>query len=77
MWLWFSINSSRDRILVNAISLHSKEVISVKSVNDQMEPVETRLGFHTHADISCAGSDGKILEIIEGTTSIVQPFKDS
>ena len=22
-----------------------------------MEPVETRLGFDTHADVSCAGSD--------------------
>ena len=59
MWLWFSINSSRDRILVNAISLHSKEVILVKSVNDQMEPVETRLGFDAHADVSCARSDVK------------------
>ena len=77
MWLWFFYKQFKKRILVNAISLHSKEVISVKSVNDQMEPAETRLGFGTHADVSCAGSDGEILEIIEGKTSIVQPFNDS
>ena len=71
MWLWFFYKQFNRRILVNAISLHSKKVISVKSVNDQMEPVETRLGFDTHADVSCAGSDGEILEIIEGKTSIV------
>ena len=34
-------------------------------MNDQIEPVETRLRFDTHADVSCAGSDGEILEIIK------------
>ena len=41
-----------------------------------MELAETRLGFDTHADVSCTGSDGKVLEVIEGKTSIVQPFND-
>ena len=71
MWLWFFYKQFKKRILVNAISLYSKEAVSVKSVNDQMGLTETRLGFDTHADVSCAGSDAEILEVIEGKTSIV------
>ena len=46
-------------------------------MNDQLELAETRLGFDTHADVSCTGSDAEVLEVIEGKTSIVQPFNDS
>ena len=65
MWLWLFYKQFKKRILVNTISLYSKEVVSVKSVNDQMELAETRLGFNTHADVSCAGRNAEILEVME------------
>ena len=35
-----------------------------------------RLGLDSHADVSCVGKHGRILEVIEGQTSIVRPFND-
>ena len=36
----------------------------------------TRLGADSHADISCAGRDARILDFIDGITCEVQPFND-
>ena len=36
-----------------------------------------RLGIDSHADISCIGRHGRILEVVEGQSSTVHPFNDS
>ena len=36
-----------------------------------------RLGLDTHADVSCIGRHGRILETLEGQYSTVYPFNES
>ena len=33
-----------------------------------------KLGLDSHADVSCVGKHARILEVIEGQTSVVRPF---
>ena len=33
-------------------------------------------GLDSHADVSCVGKHGRVIEVIEGQTSIVRPFND-
>ena len=35
-----------------------------------------RLGLDSHADVSCVGKHGRVLEVIEGQTSVVRPFNN-
>ena len=39
--------------------------------------IYTRLGSDSHADISCAGSDARILNFLDGRTCTVYPYNDS
>ena len=39
--------------------------------------IYTRLGSDSHADISCAGSDARILNFLDGRTCTVHPYNDS
>ena len=57
------------------ISAKHKSQLNTYLSKDEMLP-GCKLGMDNHADISCVGKNGRVLEVIEGQTSIVRPFND-
>ena len=58
-----------------SLQVSSSRRLSHLSKGDRLR--ECRLGLHSHADVSCIGKHGRILEMIEGQTCNVRPFNDT
>ena len=50
---------------------------SPADLTDEEMKTGCRLGLDTHADVSCIGRHGRILEMLEGQYSTVYPFNES
>ena len=68
----FSVKFHRDQI--NSIS-GSKSKSMKLTEEEKMNGC--RLGLDTHADVSCIGKHGRIIEILDGQYCTVYPFNDS
>ena len=53
---------------------HKSQLITYLSKDKMLHGC--KLGMDSHADISCVGKHGCVLEVIKGQTSIVRPFND-
>ena len=50
--------------------------VSVSLTDDELR-TGCRLGLDTHADVSCIGRHGRVMEVLEGQHCTVYPFNDS
>ena len=55
---------------------NTKEINSFQNTKN-VESGESRLGFDSHADMTCVGRDAHIIEHVKGQVCTVKPFHDS
>ena len=66
---------NKQYLTLSAIHVDSSIEQAISKIKSN--PSEGRLGIDSHANMSCAGKQARIIAIEEGQTSTVYPFDDS
>ena len=70
------ISAIKSTFVLRKENIMSNFISKVKNNRCNKSVGATRLGADSHADISCAGQDARILDFVDGITCNVQPFND-